>query len=365
MMSGPMACSRRTRWLLGAAIALAGGCGGSEGAPARDAPARPGSAIAPKESAPASPPVSASAAASAAPEIDPEPPGAADTTPEDAERVLFLATHLRTTELRQACPESMKRAPRIRCLIELRYADVPASKELALTLYSETGSLAGLLPEEWSDDGRGSKIHLTPARPIGDNREHLRWILDAFRDYAKFEADLAKTAPIAFQDRPVHFRFFVTDKGGNPSAFAVSRNIGYNLYGSVNVSDSTVRDTLFHEIFHLNDSRLGDWSAGALGPILQGILAKCGGRSACLAPYAPTDTMIQGSYYAFVKQSGAREYAAEVGLRFYREHRYVREGKPLPLAPFKCGPAENREAWNLVRDRLFGGVDRVPACGPP
>ena len=29
---------------------------------------------------------------------------------------------------------------------------------------------------------------------------------------------------------------------------------------------------------------------------------------------------------------------------------------------FKCGPPENAEAWRLIADEFFAGVDRVPPC---
>lgn len=389
-------------------------CGG------RDLPPPPAPVRAPP------PPPAVTAAPTAAPETPPEPQAFEDsTTPEDAERVLFLATDLRTDHIRDACQVTLDRAPRIRCLLSLRYADEPESGKLALTLLTETGSLAGLLPEETTDDGRGGKVHLLPARPIGPNRELLTWIIDAFRDYKSFLDGLtahlppaasattasagasATTAPnnpgvavgergdpagtgappainidsaagangivpaavsaapvpkVAFRDRPVHFRFFYSEKGGNPSAFAIKRNIGFNLFGTLNVTDVAVRDTLFHEIFHLNDARLGEWASVALTPIRDAILARCGRKNACLGPYSPTDTMMNGAFYAFTDTSGAREYGAEIGLRYYREHRLILRGEPLPIKAFKCGPPENAAAWRLVADTFFGGVDLVPPC---
>ncbi|MFO0589181.1 MAG: hypothetical protein U0441_16715 [Polyangiaceae bacterium] len=313
---------------------------------------------------PATATATASAAATTEPAPEPLPEGSA--TPEDAERVLFLATDLRTDNLRKTCPVTLAPAPRIRCLLSLRYIDDRESEKLALTLYAETGSLAGLLPEETSDDGHGGKVHLLPARPVDRNREHLTWIIGAFRDYKRFldgiSTHLGPGAKVAFRDRPVDFRFFYSEKGGHPSAFAVRRNIGYNLFGALNVSDSTVRDTLFHEIFHLNDSRLGDVSSGPLAALRDSIVAKCGKRVACLTPYSPTDTRMFGGFYAFTDASGAREYAAELGLRYYREHRLLLEGKPLPVKPFKCGPPENAAALRLIADAFFGGVDLVPPC---
>ena len=347
---------RRGAWIF---ALLLGACGPSNPtpAPAANTARRP---------PPLPPTATASASATTAAEPAPEPLPEGSATPEDAERVLFLATDLRTDGLRKSCPVTLAPAPRIRCLVKLRYEDDPESQRLALTLYDETGSLAGLLPEETSDDGHGGKVHLLPARPVDRNREHLTWILDAFRDYKRFldgiAARAAAGAKVALRDRPVDFRFFYSEKGGHPSAFAVRRNIGYNLFGALNVSDTTVRDTLFHEIFHLNDSRLGDVSAGPLAALRDSIVARCGKRIACLTPYSPTDTLMNGGFYAFTDASGAREYAAELGLRYYREHRLLLEGKPLPVKPFKCGPPENAAAHRLIADAFFGGVDLVPPC---
>lgn len=292
-----------------------------------------------------------------------EPPAKEEgPSAEDAERVLFLATHLKTEPLRKACPESLPRKERIRCLITLRYEEDKASLGLALLLYDETGSLPGLLPEETTSDGHGGTVHLMPSRPVGAYREHLSWIISALRDYQRFVTGLSAHGTVSFKDRPLHFRFFYSEKGGHPSAFAINRNIGYNLLGALNVSDEAVRDTLFHEIFHLNDAWHGEWGSRALSPAFDQIVAKCGKKKDCLAPYSPTDTLKDGTYYAFSAGASAREYAAELGLRYYREHRLILESKPLPVAAFKCGPPENATVWRLLADEMFGGVDLVPAC---
>ncbi|MBK9264191.1 MAG: hypothetical protein IPM54_30870 [Polyangiaceae bacterium] len=321
--------------------------------------------------APAAPMPSASAQpAPIAPPVATEPPAAPPAPPthpgrpEAAERVLFLATHLRTDGLREACPVALAEVIRIRCLISLRFADEPDARKLALTLYEETGSLAGLLPEESTVDGKGKKILLKPARPIGRNKEHLTWIIGAMREYARFFTELSKRQkmPIVMRDRPLDFRFFYTEDGGTPSAFAVSQNIGYNLYGAVNVNDEAVRDTLFHEIFHLNDAWQDNFSARVLAPIEARIIASCKGSEKCLEPYAPTDTTMNGKSYAFIDGGSGKEYAAELALRYFREQRLMIDGKPLPVPAFKCGPAENAEAMALLVDAFFGGVDLVPPC---
>ena len=86
-------------------------------------------------------------------------------------------------------------------------------------------------------------------------------------------------------------------------------------------------------------------------------------RTACLAPYAPTGTLVRrGTYYAFQPGNDVHEYAAEVAIRYYRENRAVIRGEPAIRPVFKCGPDENRHAWEALRDEFFGGVDLVPPC---
>jgi hypothetical protein len=71
-----------------------------------------------------------------------------------------------------------------------------------------------------------------------------------------------------------------------------------------------------------------------------------------------------GTYYAFQPEDydPVHEYGAELAIRWYREHRAITRKLPK-VAPFKCGPKENAEAWKLIVDEFFGGIDRVPACG--
>ncbi len=150
---------------------------------------------------------------------------------------------------------------------------------------------------------------------------------------------------------------------GWPASTKSSRLIAYHLDGSLHTSEDAVRETMFHEIFHLNDQARDDWSVRALGPIFDRIVAKCGTRAACLAPYAPNDTMVRGgTYYAFQPGNGVREYAAELAVRYYKEERAALRGERQPRARFKCGNAENKAAWDAFVAELFGGVDRAPPC---
>ncbi len=77
-------------------------------------------------------------------------------------------------------------------------------------------------------------------------------------------------------------------------------------------------------MFHLNDADHGDWSPAHLASLQDAIEHKCGDVTACLAPYAPTGTIVRrGTYYAFQPGNDVHEYAAETALRYYRENRAV------------------------------------------
>lgn len=166
--------------------------------------------------------------------------------------------------------------------------------------------------------------------------------------------------------RALALRFFRSVGRVTPSAYASDWHVSYNVSGSLLGSEAGVRDTLFHEIFHLNDAAHQDWSARALRATFDFIVKKCTtANMACLAPYAPGETVVRGgTYYAFQPDNGdaVREYAAELALRWYTEHRAVQHGEKLPRTPFKCGPPENARAWALMVAEFWGGIDQIPAC---
>ena len=238
---------------------------------------------------------------------------------------------------------------------------------LAAELYRATGDLVGVEEEQWMNGGWRGRVHLVPALPMDKNRKHLEWILASAKDYDEFFSALTqgRDTPIPYRHQPIAFRFMQSVDARTPSAWALDWTIAYNVAGSLNISSDSVRETLFHEIFHLNDDAHGGWSPKALGSIYDSIVARCGARADCLAPYTPNGTMVRGgTYYAFQPNngSGVHEYAAELALRYYREQRTVLAGKPPVRPAFKCGRAENRQAWALLINDFFGGIDRVPAC---
>lgn len=255
-------------------------------------------------------------------------------------------------------------AGRILCLLARRYARDPAAARLASELYRRTGSVAGLLPEQDFEGGYRGMIHLVPHVPAGESRKHLEFVSAALLGYDDFFADLTAQAgaPPRYRWRDLSLRFYSSVKKRTPAAFAVNWTVSYNVNGTLNHSPTVVRELLFHEIFHLNDQDHDGWSERALRAIFDGIVARCGTRTACLEPYAPGWLKVHGgTYYAFTPGNGVGEYAAELALNYLREQRAMREGRGVKR-PFKCRTPENARAWKLLTDEFFAGADRVPAC---
>ncbi len=235
----------------------------------------------------------------------------------------------------------------------------------------EAGDLPGPGDAEIMDGGYRGMIRLVPELPVGRYRGHLAWVLAAARDFDGFFAALDARAPgraPAFRWRDLDVRFIRSVGKHTPSAFARPWTFSYNVEGSLLKSETAVRETLFHEIFHMNDADHAGWSGTALRADYDAIVARCGTTRAaipCLAPYAPGTTKVRGgTYYAFQPDNGdpVHEFAAELALRYYVEQRQMLHAGALARPAFKCGPAENARAWTALVDEFFGGRDLVPAC---
>jgi len=280
-----------------------------------------------------------------------------------------------------ACPPALPSEARVRCVYDERYKADPKAASLAHELWVKWKIVAGVEVAHTMDGGYRGMIKLEPALPVLEYRKHLEWIVAAFRDFDTFFAELerhrsgasgASGAPRAsgasgkaYRFRPLTMRFMRSVNVNRPSAYAHDWTVAYNFAGSLNTSADAVRETLFHEIFHLNDFDHATWSPGALGASYDFASKKCGTSIPCLAPFTPNETIVRGgTYYAFQPGNGGGvlEYGAELALRYYREQRAaLRSLTPRPK-PFKCGPPENARAWSAMRDEFFGGVDAVPAC---
>ena len=251
------------------------------------------------------------------------------------------------------------------CLLDERYAGDAKALAIARDLYDAMGDLAGVGDDEVMDGGYRGKIHLVPQLPVGRYRGHLAWVAAAMHDIDSFFSAMFPDTPPAYRWRALAFRFVRSINKRTPSAYASDWTVIYNVEGSLLISEPSVRETLFHELFHLNDQQHGDWSSKTLSADYDAIVKKCGTAVRCLAPYAPGDTMVRGgTYYAFQPDNGAtvHEYAAELAVRYYREEAQIRQHGKLTRPAFKCGPPQNARAWRALVDEFFGGRDLVPPC---
>ena len=286
--------------------------------------------------------------------------------------VLF-ADRASSAPILAACPTSLPAEARIRCLYDERYKGDAKAASLAHELYVKWRIVAGVEVAHTMDGGYRGMIRLEAAVPVGVDRKHLEWVAGALADFDVFFAELEKfratradagvaLGPKPYRFRPITLRFMRSIAARTPAAYAHDWTVAYNFVGTLNVSADAVRETMFHEIFHLNDASHGGWSPGALGRVFDVVARKCGTAIPCLAPYSPNDTIVRGgTYYSFQPGNGVMEYAAELALRYYREQRAALRGLAR-VKPFKCGPPENKQAWLLMRDEFFEGVDAVPAC---
>jgi hypothetical protein len=254
----------------------------------------------------------------------------------------------------------------IACTIRSRYAADAKAAASALSLYATNESLAGIGADEVMDGGYRGKIHLVPQLPVAGYRRHVAWVAWAMASIdAFFAAQFEDHAP-RYRWRHLAFRFVRSVGKHTPSAYASGWSIVYNVDGSLMTSDTAVRETLFHELFHLNDEAHGDWSSKHLTHDYEAILAKCRKLTVrCLAPFAPNDTVVRGgTYYAFQQDNGksVHEYAAELAVRYFKEQSEMRARGKLAKRAFKCGPPENARSWQALVDEFFGGRDDVPAC---
>jgi hypothetical protein len=282
----------------------------------------------------------------------------------------------------KACPTSLPSDARVRCLYDERYKGDAKAAGIAHELFVKWHTVAGVEIAHTMNGGYRGMIRIEPAVPVGENRKHLEWVAGAIHDFDAFFAELEKyrvaqpggggglsvlfyssvatTKPYRFH--PITLRFMRSIAARTPAAYAHDWTVAYNFVGTLNVSADAVRETMFHEIFHLNDAAHHGWSTGALGTVFDAVVKKCGVGIPCLAPYSPNETIVRGgTYYSFQPGNGVMEYAAELALRYYREQRAVLRNLPR-VKPFKCGPPENAKAWAAIRDEFFAGTDAVPAC---
>jgi hypothetical protein len=242
------------------------------------------------------------------------------------------------------------------------------AKTLALALYKDLDHVVDVGVDEIMDGGYRGKIHLVPELPQGKYRQQLVWVDAGLRSIDKFFSAFDKAPAYRWRGLALHFVRSVGKR--TPSAYATGWTITHNVVGSLLTTERGVRETYFHELFHLNDFDHGDWSAKNLSADYAAIVKKCGvvGAKAvkCLAPFAPNDTKVRasGTYYAFQPNNGdaVHEYAAELAVRYFKEQSEMATAGKLSHPAFKCGAAANARAWKGLVDEFFGGRDLVPTC---
>lgn len=251
--------------------------------------------------------------------------------------------------------------------IESRFAKDAKAKTLAVALFDDLEHVVEAGDDEMMDGGYRGKIHLVPQLPAGAYRQQLTWVSAALRSIDAFFTNLPKTP--SYRWRSLTLRFVRSVGKRTPSAYATGWTITHNVVGSLLGSERGVRETYFHELFHLNDFDHGDWSQKTLAKDYAAIVKKCGTKSTCLAPFAPNDTKVRatGTYYAFQPNNGdaVHEYAAELAVRYFKEQTEMADREKLSRPAFKCGPAENARAWQAIVDEFFAGQDLVPSCVDP
>jgi len=285
----------------------------------------------------------------------PEPVIAAD----DVERALFLGAP-------SACSKGDTNDGRIRCMLAKKYSADPEAMSIAVDLFKDTGDVAAVQETQTFNGGFRGTIQIVPELPVKEHRKHLANVAAAMRDFDALFATLkTPEKQPKYRLHGILFRFFRSVGRTTPSAYASGWTVSFNVSGSLLQTADGARETLFHEIFHSNDFAHGHWSSSALRETFDAIMKKCGTQMACLAPYAPSDTIVRGgTYYAFQPDNGdaVNEYAAELALRWYKEHRALKNGEKLPKKAFKCGPPENAKSWKAIVTEFFGGIDSVPRC---
>ncbi|MFO0663549.1 MAG: hypothetical protein U0174_06335 [Polyangiaceae bacterium] len=241
----------------------------------------------------------------------------------------------------------------------------PEANRITLTLFERFGVRSDTEREHMMDGGFRGKIHIVPAEPIGPERHHLEWIKSSYEKTDAWMKQMASLSPKhRYRTTPIALKFFISENRTTPSAYAIDWSIAYNFRGSLLQTEAGVHETFVHETFHLNDQAHDDWSSRTMSELYRRIRTRCGTKSTCYAPYSPGTTMVRGgTYYAFHADNDVREYAAELMVRFYKEADAIFRGAPLPrTAKFKCGPEENKLAWEGFVNEFWDGKDPIPGC---
>jgi hypothetical protein len=131
------------------------------------------------------------------------------------------------------------------------FDDDPKAKEIAKTLFDNLGHVTMAGADEVKDGGFRGKIHLVPELPKSKYRQQLVWVAEALIAIDTFFGDLKITPKYRWRELTLHF--VRSENKRTPSAYAIGWSITHNVVGSLLTSERGVRETYFHELFHLND----------------------------------------------------------------------------------------------------------------
>ncbi|MBX3189639.1 MAG: hypothetical protein KF819_21615 [Labilithrix sp.] len=294
------------------------------------------------------------------------PRGAQAISEETRSAIQLLCSDIGESACVAACPGERATREHVECLLSLRFGTDPEALEMARALYAGTNAVVGVEVRGSIEGYAGEEVELYPALPVGEHRHHLRWLHSSLVAFDGFVGALGSRTEktVTFTPRPRGFAFFQTASPAYPSAYCWEGVIAYNIQGPLHGDHREVHETLFHELFHMNDAARSMWSTSALGPLFDSIVERCADEHECLAPFAPHGTVVpDGTYYAFDPRTrDVREYAAELAVRYFLEHETILAGEAARLPPFKCATAENQIAWSRLVDEFFGGVDLSPSC---
>ena len=126
---------------------------------------------------------------------------AREPTFDDVASILF-GDRASLSSVTSACPGSLPSDARVRCLFDERYRGDAKAASLAHELFVRWRIVAGVEAAHTMDGGYRGIIRLEPALPVGPERRHIEWIVQAMREEVdKFIAErkAAKMAAVEAQ----------------------------------------------------------------------------------------------------------------------------------------------------------------------
>ena len=206
------------------------------------------------------------------------------------------AAHPRSrSPTRRSCSPTRREAcADIECLIENAYAKrSPRRRRSRSRCTANSGSVAGVGPDEIMDGGYRGKIHLVPQLPTGEYRKHLEWVARrARRSIDEFFAKLYDKQPapeLSLARAPAAVRALGRQAHAERVRDRLARRV--QRRGLAAHDRDGVRETSSTSCSTPTTARTATGRRKTLQKDYDAIVAKCPARTIkCLAPYAPNDT---------------------------------------------------------------------------